>query len=48
MPQHSNTTMNINKMTIALLKQELAQRSLPTDGLKPALVKRLQLTIPFE
>jgi hypothetical protein len=45
--QHSNTTMNINKMTITLLKQELTQRGLPTDGLNPALVERLQLTMPW-
>ena len=42
MPQLSNNTMNINKMTIKCLKQELTQRGLPTDGLKPALVERLE------
>ena len=45
--QHSNTTMNINRMTITLLKQELTQRGLPTDGLKPTLIERLQLTMPW-
>ena len=47
MPQHSNTTMNINNMTVTRLKQELTQRGLPTDGLKPALIERLQLTMPW-
>ena len=42
MPQLSNNTMNISKMTITRLKQELTQRGLPTDGLKPALVERLE------
>ena len=46
--QHSNTTMNINKMTITLLKQELTQRGLPTDGLKPALVKRVEQAMQQE
>ena len=45
MPQLSNTTMNIRKMTVKLLKQELAQRGLPTDGLKPALVEMLEQAI---
>ena len=44
---HQSNTMNINKMTVTLLKQELTQRGLPTDGLKPALIERLQLTMPW-
>jgi len=43
--QHFNTTVNISKMTIKLLKQELTKRGLPTDGLKPALVERLELAL---
>ena len=43
--QHSNNTMNVSKMTIKLLKQELTKRGLPTDGLKPALVARLELAL---
>ena len=39
---HQSNTMNINKMTVTCLKQELTQRGLPTDGVKPALVKRLR------
>jgi len=39
--------MNINKMTAKCLKQELTLRGLPTDGLKPVLVVRLeQATTP--
>ena len=45
MPQLSSTTMNISKMTVKCLKQELTQRGLPTDGLKPALVERLEQAI---
>ena len=45
MPQLSNNTMNISKMNIKCLKQELIQRGLPTDGLKPALVERLEQAI---
>ena len=37
--------MNVSKMTIKLLKQELTKRGLPTDGLKPALVARLELAL---
>ena len=48
MPQLSNTTMNISKMTVKRLKQELNQRGLPTDGLKPVLVERLEQAIQQE
>ena len=48
MPQLSNNTMDISKMTIKCLKQELTQRGLPTDGLKPALVGRLEQAIQQE
>jgi len=41
-----HNTMRITKITAKFLKQELTQRGLPTDGLKPALVERLQLTMP--
>jgi len=34
--------MNVNKMHVTRLKQELTKRGLPTDGLKPTLVERLQ------
>ena len=34
--------MNISKMTVTRLKQELTQRGLPTDGVKPVLIKRLR------
>ena len=37
--------MNISEITIKLLKQELTKRGLPTDGLKPALVARLELAL---
>ena len=45
MPQLSNNTMNISKMNVKRLKQELTQRGLPTDGLKPALVALLEQAI---
>ena len=32
-------------MTVRRLKQELTQRGLPADGLKPALVARLQASV---
>jgi len=43
--QHSTTTMNVNKMSVTLLKQELNLRGIPTDGLKPALIERLEMTM---
>ena len=32
----------MSKLTVKVLKEELEKRSLPSDGLKAALVKRLQ------
>ena len=33
---------DVSKLTVKVLKEELEKRSLPSDGLKAALVKRLQ------
>jgi len=44
MNQHSDT-MNVSKMNVTLLKQELTKRGLPTDGFKRALVERLTQAI---
>jgi hypothetical protein len=38
----SNTMNNISEVNVTLFKQEMTQRGLPTDGLKPALVERLE------
>ena len=35
-------------MNVKQLKQELTTRGVPTDGLKPALVKRLEQAIQHE
>jgi len=36
-------THNVTNIThVKRLKQEMTQRGLPTDGLKPALVERLE------
>ena len=43
MPQLSNNTMNISKMTITRLKQELTQRGLPANGLVERLTKAMVL-----
>ena len=40
----SNTTV-VSRMTVRRLKQELIQRGLPAEGLKPALIKRLQASV---
>ena len=45
MPQPSDTTMNIPKMSVKRLRQELTQRGLAADGLKPALVERLEFAV---
>ena len=37
--------MNVSKMNVKLLQQEMTKRGLPTDGLKPALVERLEQAI---
>ena len=39
---HQSNTLNISTMTVTRLKQELTQRGLPTDGVKPVLVQRLK------
>ena len=45
MPQPSDTTMNIPQMSVKRLRQELTQRGLAADGLKPALVERLEFAV---
>ena len=40
--------MNVSKMNVTLLKQELTKRGLPSDGLKLALVERLTQAIQQE
>jgi len=41
-------TLVISRMTVKRLKQELTHRGLPADGLKPALIERLQASVNLE
>ena len=40
--QKEEEAIDFSKMTVAQLKVELEKRNLPTDGLKAALVQRLE------
>ena len=39
------TADDVDKMTVAKLKEVLQAKGLPTDGLKPALIARLKSAI---
>jgi hypothetical protein len=40
--QKDESEVDFSKMTVAQLKVELQKRDLPTDGLKAALIQRLE------